>query len=431
MGPMRFGQRSAGLTATTFLVVIAVALITVVVFLGRGKIFTAIDLVQSEGPAAIYYRAKDKLPWTWPNISWPTASPQSQGLDSAELDELRDALAAKDTKALLIARNGYLVYEYYSSDWDPNRRHSIAAMGKGVTASMILLRALTIGAISLDDPLSNYIPEWLDDSVRSRITVRQIGSHSSGMEDVNFLEGQAGWKLEYLDNPDRRFRMAIDTVPIMYEPGERYSYSGVAFHVLAYALARALEPHSVSDMRQWLKQEVMQPLDIPSHDWQISYSNAYPVDGMPLYSLGSGGAYTARAVGRIGQLLLERGQWDGQRLFDPQWVDAMLRYAGSPPDRQTNTGEPAAGIGVWVNCDRFWPSLPIDGVVAAGASHQLLAVIPSFDMVVVRFGAPLGADQWEGDFWEVLDGALFAPLTNAVLDAPLNSLTQSCSGRVR
>jgi len=48
--------------------------------------------------------------------------------------------------------------------------------------------------------------------------------------------------------------------------------------------------------------------------------------------------------------------------------------------------DPPTGIGAWLNSGGFWSSLPRDAVVGAGAGHQILLVVPSLDIVVVRLG---------------------------------------------
>jgi hypothetical protein len=77
--------------------------------------------------------------------------------------------------------------------------------------------------------------------------------------------------------------------------------------------------------------------------------------------------------------------------------------------------DPPTGIGLWVNSDGFWPSLPRDAAVGQGAGHQILLVVPSLDLVVVRLGKLLGKDDFQGDYWRALEPALFQPLMAARL----------------
>src|SRR5262249_34556567 len=158
------------------------------------------------------------------------------------------------------------------------------------------------------DPAWKYIPAWRTDSVRSRIRIRDLASHQSGLDDVDFtLAGEhrlEPWQQDYWEHPGERFHMAIDKAPFVYPPGTRFSYSGVGFYALACALAVSLQSAPQHDVRTLLRERIMQPVGIPDEDWRLSYGASYQVDGMTLYAIGSGARYTARAVARMGELML-------------------------------------------------------------------------------------------------------------------------------
>jgi CubicO group peptidase (beta-lactamase class C family) len=349
-------------------------------------------------------------------VRWETAEPERQGFSAAALEDLWRRIGRGGSSAFLVARGGQLIFERYGPDAGPNQPRLLSALGKSATAALVLLLALSDERLSLDEPVSRYVRQWRDDPVKRAITVRQLIAHSSGLDDVNFLRERSGWKQDYFEHQDQRFRYAVMTAPVLFEPGTRYSYSGVGYYVLAYAAAVAFSENGGKvDLKSLLASRIMEPLGIPRHDWVISYGAAYEWDGYRLYALGSGGFYTPRALATIGQLLLDRGEWQGARLLDARWVDAMLSDLRSPPVRTPGMADPPTGIGLWVNSDGFWPSLPRDAAVGAGAGHQILLVVPSLDLVVVRLGETLGKDEHEGDFWRALEPALFQPLMAARL----------------
>ncbi|HDO33559.1 MAG TPA: class A beta-lactamase-related serine hydrolase, partial [Chromatiales bacterium] len=120
-----------------------------------------------------------------PNIAWKTASPAAEGMSARALDAMRRELARHGTSALLVVRGGRLVYEWYPLRIGPNQRHYTAALAKAVIGSMALLAALTEGRLRLDDPAWKYIPRWKNDPVRSRIRIRDLAFHTSGLADVD------------------------------------------------------------------------------------------------------------------------------------------------------------------------------------------------------------------------------------------------------
>jgi hypothetical protein len=63
-----------------------------------------------------------------------------------------------------------------------------------------------------------------------------------------------------------------------------------------------------------------------------------------------------------------------------------------------------------------WPEVPRDAFAGAGAGHQLLLVVPSLDLILVRFGESLADPGQESSFWSPVVRHLFSPLIAAVAD---------------
>ena len=389
------------------------------------------DAYSQSGWEGIYYRVKDKWPWASPNIHWESADPDSQGIAAAKLDAIWDQLSEAGTTAFLVVRNNRIVAEYYGPSKGPNRQSGTSAVGKTITAAMILILAIDDKQIDLDNYVYQYVPEWQDIPWKKDITIRQIVTHSSGLDNVEFGRSDlSGWKKAYYDSPAERFRIAIEAAPVLFEPGSQFAYSGLGFYALAYALGTSLKYSAQPDMKKLLASRVMEPLGIPQHDWSISYGQSNWVDGMRLYSLGSGGSYTPRAIARIGQLLLNRGQWNGRQLLDAKTVDVMMAYGGLPPEPQLSPGRHpvSGGIGVWSNCDGYWSSLPRDAMLGLGGTHSFLLVVPSLDLVVVRMGGRLLKDKKEMAHWQVLDRIIFTPLSDAIMSPGTAAIAASCAG---
>jgi CubicO group peptidase (beta-lactamase class C family) len=116
--------------------------------------------------------------------------------------------------------------------------------------------------------------------------------------------------------------------------------------------------------------------------------------------------------------MLRRGNWQGQQLLDPTWVDAALTYSGTPlPQGPQNEYAPASGLAWYTNQEGAWPVLPRDAIAGAGAQHQVLLAVPSLDLIVVRMGAVLDPDTGMPDgvpFWRAVYDHLFQPVLAAV-----------------
>jgi len=90
---------------------------------------------------------------------WPVATPESQGLSRTALDAIKEGLAARHTKALLVVRHDRIVYEWYAPDHSVTAKHGTASLDKAIVGGLSLAIALTDHRIALDDPAATYIPQ--------------------------------------------------------------------------------------------------------------------------------------------------------------------------------------------------------------------------------------------------------------------------------
>ncbi len=352
-------------------------------------------------------------------FEWRSAEPAERGVDPAKLERLRQGLAARRTTHLLIMRHDRIICEWYAPESGPERPHYTASLAKALVGGMSLLVALHDGLMRLDDRAWRYIPAWRDDPQHSRITVRHLATHSSGIEDAN-IPGVGhfelgGWKEAFWRRQPDPFTLSRDQAPVLFEPGTDYAYSNPGMAMLAYAVTAALQGGPQRDIRSLLKARIMDPIGVPESEWAVGYGATYEVDGLPLVANWGGGSYTARAVARVGRLMLGHGEWDGRRIVDSAWADRVLQYAGTPLPHRDGEPTPAATAGWYLNGDGVWPQVPTDAFAGAGAGNQVLIVIPSLDLVIVRMGELLGeADKGE-TFWGGVERYLLNPLMAALV----------------
>ncbi len=351
-----------------------------------------------------------------PSVHWDTAQPADEGLSNSTLENLGKSLEAYDTYAFIVIRGGKLVYEKYSGKFRKTTKYSTAAMAKAVTAMPTLLAAMSEGRINLDDPLWNYYPQLKNDPIRSKILIKHLAFHTSGIEDVDFYMGKegklSGWKAEYYKNHDGRFLDALTVAPVKFTPGTREEYSGIGYYALAYAVTRSLQNAEYRDIYAYLREKIMRPLEIPDTSWHLSYGKSHSIDGMNLYAFGSGAVFTARACARIGELMLNKGKWKGKTLIDPKLIDQILAI-------NTDTSNMVSENHGWtLNVKNRWPSLPADAYAGLGGGHQITLVIPSQDMVVVRYGRSFHGDDniFQGEIYTAaLDQKFFKPLFESII----------------
>jgi len=347
-------------------------------------------------------------------FQWETATPESQGMSSEKLTTLREGLAARKTTGLLVIRNDKIVCEWYAPGQSAASKHGTASMAKAVVGGVSLAVAMTDGRISLDDRAAKFVPQWRDDPQKSRITIRQLGSHTSGIEDAEAdnlpHEKLTGWKGDFwkrLAPPRDPFTLARDAAPVLFDPGTKMQYSNPGIAMLTYTVTASLRDGPHKDIRTLLRERVMRPIGVPDEEWSIGYGQTPVVDGLPLAGSWGGGAYTARAVARVGRLMLREGDWEGRRLIGPDAVRQVTRDVGTPGN---------CGIGWWSNNDGSYPELPRDAFCGTGAGHQIVLVVPSLNLVAVRNGETIEAAGGEPNAYHVpLRRYLFGPLVNAIV----------------
>jgi CubicO group peptidase (beta-lactamase class C family) len=351
--------------------------------------------------------------------AFTTATPQSQGMSKEKLDALKDELAKRKTRALVVIRNDQLVYEWYADGNDAAKKQGTASLAKALVAGLSLAVALIDGKIKLDDPAAKYIPQWKDDAKKSKITIRHLGSHTSGLDDSRPNEA-AAWKDDFwkrLDPPNDPFSIARDKTPLLFEPGKQLQYSNPGIGMLTYCVTAAIRDTKPNDIRTLLRDRVMRPLGVADAEWSCGYGQTFTVEGLPLVGSWGGGSFTPRASARIGQLLLREGAWSGRRLLSNEAVRAITGDAGLPGN---------CGMGFWTNAAGRYPFLPKDAYWGAGAGDQLLLVIPSLNLIMVRNGETLAPppkdakDVFE-EYHDPRAKLLFKPLVEAITDRPKNT----------
>jgi CubicO group peptidase (beta-lactamase class C family) len=361
-------------------------------------------------------------------FEWQTATPASQGMSGPKLDALRDDLAGRKTRAFLVIRNDKIVCEWYAQGTAADGKQGTASLAKAIVGGLSLAVAVTDGRIRLDDPAMKYIPEWKNESKKSRITIRHLGSHTSGLSDstTNGVknEDQPGWKGDFwkrLPPPNDPFTIARDRAPVLFEPGRQFQYSNPGIGILTYCVTAAIKDAECRDVRSLLKERVLRPVGVADAQWSAGYGQTFTVNDLPLVGSWGGGSFTPRALACIGRLVLREGDWDGRRVLSRDAVRQVTQDAGLPGH---------CGMGWWTNNGRRYDWLPRDAVWGAGAGDQVLLVVPSLQMIMVRNGDALltpgelkklnAKDVFE-QFHDPRAAILFRPLVEAVTDRPADA----------
>ena len=377
-------------------------------------------------------------------FEWTYAKPESVGLSSDKISDLIALQKSKETKKLLIIKDDKIICEWYAAGYEDSvRRHGSASLAKALVAGMSLLVALDDGLIFPDAPACNYIIPWKQDKLKSKISIRHLASHTSGLENAEVTKEEQevmkakklhthmdlkGWKGQFWRQEPDPFAVARDSAKVLFTPGSKYHYSNPGIAMLTYAVTSALAGTKYKDIRQLLRERVFEPIDLKDHDWRVGYGKTFETDDLKLVPGWGGGSFTAHGVARIGKLMMQKGKWQSKRLIDSAWVERVVRYEGTAlasnnPEmmlqgRQVHGQVPATTLGWYSNKLGTWKHVPRDAFAGAGKGHQVLLVIPSLQMIIVRNGKSLSDPAIGEGFWLGLEKYLFNPVMDAIEVSP-------------
>lgn len=305
---------------------------------------------------------------------WPTAAPESEGLDSATLAEALRRLATEGSKvhSLLIARHGTIVVDAYAYPYDGSTYHDLASVTKSVTTTLVGIAA-DQGLLDLDAPMLSFFPGRaianLSDP-KEAITVRHLAGMTSGL-DCLYLSGET--TLAEMVASDDWVQFALDLESIA-EPGQRFAYCSPGMHLLSAILTSATGQSAL----EFARANLFEPLGIVDAYW--------PADAAGISHGWGGLALHPRDAAKIGQLILQGGRWADVQMVSPEWVAAATTA-------QAETGGYKAedyGLGWWV----ARPSVePMTFFRADGNGGQRILGVPELDLLVVTTGGGFALDE--------------------------------------
>ena len=310
--------------------------------------------------------------------AWSDAGP-GRDVDAdairAALDAAFPAGADIDTRAFVVVHDGRIVAERYAPGFEPDTPLLGWSMAKSVTATLIGL-LIDDGRLSLSDPIA--MPGWNEDNPRRAITLEQLLQMSSGLTFTEDYSGTDDASLMLFTRPDMAAYAA--SKPLEHALGEVWSYSSGTTLMLSRLLIQTLgSPEAV---QAYARERLFIPAGMPGAVMEQDMAGT-PVGSSYIYA-------TAREWARFGLLYLNGGEIDGRRILSPEWTGYARRPA--PAARQANYGAQ-----FWLNgfrdtdrTTRVAPDLPTDTFFASGHSGQIVLIIPSLDVVVVRLGWTTG-----------------------------------------
>jgi CubicO group peptidase (beta-lactamase class C family) len=244
---------------------------------------------------------------------WKVSTPAAQGLDPSLVGELySEAAGLKTIYGLLVIKNGYLVAEEYFHEGSIDRDNQMASVTKSFTGTLVGM-ALGEGYLeSLDQKMMDFFPELtgeIKDSRKMDITIREL------------LQMRAGYPWE--ESTKELFEILYNgfhvtdlvKIPLVRDPGSGFDYSNLSSHLLGIIVSRA----TGADLLEYANRKLFPELNTEPGDWGWQWDN---------YRSGLAGlSISCREMARFGQMFLNGGEYNGQRIISSQWIeDAWQLY---------------------------------------------------------------------------------------------------------
>ena len=309
----------------------------------------------------------------WPTNGWITAPLEDHNMDPQKMT-LAHQFASNDplTRALLVIKDGYLVYENYYGDGGIDQSTNLWSVTKSFTSAVLGLVMDMDSIKSTTRRMAELMPDYPEFNA---ITLQHVLTQTTGL---SWAESGPLW-VDWIKSDDW-VRSALARGH-KSAPGKKFFYSSGNSHFLTSLVfyRTGISPGKLA------KDKIFDPLGIPFDLWDKSVTlktwdeylqpldQTWTCDSRGIECAGFGLFLTARDMAKFGYLYLNRGRWDGQTILSEKWI------TDSTKDHETNIyGRYSYGYQWWITKVAGYPAF-----LASGFGGQILGVVPSLDMVVV------------------------------------------------
>ena len=257
------------------------------------------------------------------------------------------------TQALIVSHKGNIILEQYGNGYSKTDFVTSQSIAKAFYAVLFGV-AIEKGLLDdLDQPISDYLPEWKNDK-RGEITIRNLLEMKSG------LYRSESWNEEmFLSRNNLDFALSVELVK---EPGEIFEYNNVNTALLGPVIEKIYNasPHEV------LKKEILNPLEITEYGlWKDHALNDITFHGIDLAPLD---------FIKFGQLYAQKGSWEGKQLVNKAFMEQSMQPISEGPGEL---------YGMHTSIRKMSENKRL--LVKEGFNGQYLFVIPEENLVAVKF----------------------------------------------
>ena len=282
--------------------------------------------------------------------------------DPAALTAFKDAADADSivVHSVMVLHHGQVVAEQWWGEGAPDTPHVMNSVSKSFTATAVGF-AIAEGLVSLDDKVVSFFPDKVPADASSNLgamTIKNLLTMSTGQVREPQRRGAEDWIAAFM------------AAPVDDTPGATFRYNSMATFMLS-AIVQKVSGQKVTD---YLQSRLFAPLAIDGYRWDESPEGII-TGGWGLY-------IKTEDMAKFGQLFLQDGMWNGERVLPEGWVaEASKSWIDSGPAGHEQDRAPddewSQGYGY-----QMWRCTPAGVYRADGARGQFIFVIPDRDAVI-------------------------------------------------
>lgn len=228
----------------------------------------------------------------------------SQPSDIAR-DDLNDVFEIGSVQSLMIQKDGVLLFEEFRNGMSRSSTTNIKSASKSVISLLVGI-AIDEGHLEgTDQQIGGFFPGYFrenPDSLKESITIKNLLTMRTGLETTSF-HNYGRWVVS-----DNWVHYALSQ-PFEENPGGRMVYSTGTSHLLSVILTRA----TGMSTRSYAQEKLFEPLDIQIGGWDR--------DPQGFYMGGNNMALSPHALLKIGELVLNKGEYDGMQIVPRSWIN--------------------------------------------------------------------------------------------------------------
>lgn len=302
---------------------------------------------------------------------WKVGSITESGIDSLLLQDMVEAIHnGKFGKlhSVLIAKNGKLVWEKYFDGFYIDDLNSLESCTKSI-GSILIGIAIDEGFIeNVDQAVLDFFPSYKEELNQewNNLELKHLLTMSTGLNwDRDLHDGIYGISGDVIETTFQQ--------KFSQEPGKVFEYRNPQTDLLSGIIINSskMSPQDFAD------RYLFTPLNIDDFNWQNFKSTNYPLMSGSL-------ALSSRNMLKIGQLVLDKGKWNGQQVVSEDWIHESTSF-------KIQTDQ-TFGYGYlwWIAESTIEPHL--QAVFAMGISGQFIVIIPEGNLVVVTTAANMNKE---------------------------------------